>query len=171
MTGETGDLNRPLSPIRHDYKPNATSEATKSNALPWFAAGLGLPILGIALLLANGSESSSEPTAVVEPDATPVVDAGVAVEAEQSEAIDLTDAIELAEADVVPVAEPAAAPIEDEFHPPLALPPEYDKLQLTVKTRRHAGPDIPAQRSRPRGPGNDRPTGGRGATSQETHTR
>jgi len=46
------DLNRPASPILHDYKPSARPQAKKPNALHWFAVGLGLPLLGIALLLA-----------------------------------------------------------------------------------------------------------------------
>jgi len=44
-------LHRPVSPLRHDYKPSARSQVKKSTAIHWFALGLGLPFIGLALLL------------------------------------------------------------------------------------------------------------------------
>ena len=46
-------MDRPLSPLRHDYKPSAGIKAKKRSALPWFAAGLGIPLVGIALVLSQ----------------------------------------------------------------------------------------------------------------------
>lgn len=43
-------MNRPVSPLLHDYKPSAAKGPTKSKALQWFAIGLGLPLLVLALV-------------------------------------------------------------------------------------------------------------------------
>ncbi len=52
---------RPVSPLLHDYKPSARSQAKKATAVHWFALGLGLPFIGLALLLVlkNASGTSS----------------------------------------------------------------------------------------------------------------
>jgi murein DD-endopeptidase MepM/ murein hydrolase activator NlpD len=116
-------LNRHLSPIRHDYKPSARQKVNKPNALPWFAAGLGLPLAGIAsyLLLADQPADATVPEAT---DNTEVITAETAVAA----------AVTSIEADSIEVAA-AEMPAADvpEFHPPLALPPEYARLELTVR--------------------------------------
>ena len=54
-------MHRPVSPLLHDYKPSVTSQVKKSNAIPWFVLGLGLPFVGLALLLflKNASGTSS----------------------------------------------------------------------------------------------------------------
>ena len=54
-------MNRPVSPLLHDYKPSATLQVKKSTAIHWFALGLGLPFIGLALLLflKNASGTSS----------------------------------------------------------------------------------------------------------------
>lgn len=44
-------MNRPASPLLHDYKLSAIPQVKKSKAIHWFALGLGLPFLGLALLL------------------------------------------------------------------------------------------------------------------------
>ena len=56
-------MNRPVSPLLHDYKPSATLQVRKSTAFHWFALGLGLPFIGLALhlLLKNASGTSSVP--------------------------------------------------------------------------------------------------------------
>jgi murein DD-endopeptidase MepM/ murein hydrolase activator NlpD len=119
-------LNRHVSPIRHDYKPSARQNVENPKALPWFAAGLGLPLVGIAtyLLLAD------EPADAIAPD-DPGAAAVVAEVAEPISASALTDtnSIEIGE-DILAA---HAAPVAPEFHPPLALPPEYSLLQLTVR--------------------------------------
>ncbi len=52
---------RPVSPLLHDYTPPARSQAKKATAVHWFALGLGLPFIGLALLLVlkNASGTSS----------------------------------------------------------------------------------------------------------------
>ena len=56
-------LNRPVSPLLHDYKPSANQARQKFSAMRWFAIGLGLPILGLSLLIAfpvaSGTGSTS----------------------------------------------------------------------------------------------------------------
>jgi len=111
-------LNRPVSPILHDYKPSAGSQVKKFNALHWFAVGLGLPLIGIALLLALKNASGTN-TSIVEDDA--VVAAADA---------DLQLTHVAVENEAAAVIEPVPFP---EFHPPLQLPPEYDQLTLTIK--------------------------------------
>jgi len=43
-------LNRPVSPLLHDYKPSAARRPAKYKAVQWFAVGLGIPLIGIALI-------------------------------------------------------------------------------------------------------------------------
>jgi len=43
-------LHRPVSPLLHDYKPAAGKKPNKARALQWFAIGLGIPLLGLALI-------------------------------------------------------------------------------------------------------------------------
>ena len=69
-------MNRQLSPILHDYKPSTDQQVKTFNALHWFVAGLGLPLLGIALMLSLRNNSESE---------TPVVAAEVLPFAVQDE--------------------------------------------------------------------------------------
>ncbi|MFQ6006792.1 MAG: peptidoglycan DD-metalloendopeptidase family protein [Woeseia sp.] len=52
-------MNRPVSPLLHDYKPIVTSQVRKSYAIPWFVLGLGLPFVGLALLLFLKSASGT----------------------------------------------------------------------------------------------------------------
>ncbi len=54
------DLIRPASPLRHDYKPSARKKPRKASALLWFAAGLGVPLVGVALLI--GLSTHEPPT-------------------------------------------------------------------------------------------------------------
>jgi len=121
-------LNRPLSPIRHDYKPSAQKRDRKQNALPWFAAGVGLPlaVITVYLSLAESPADASvdaEPAPELVPAAeVPLVAAAVDLDGFATPA---DDSIELAPEDM-------AEPLSAGFHPPLALPPEYDVLELTV---------------------------------------
>jgi murein DD-endopeptidase MepM/ murein hydrolase activator NlpD len=116
-------LNRPVSPILHDYKPAAGSRVKKLNALHWFAVGLGLPLIGIALLLTLKSASGTN---------TPFIEEDVAVAiVEQDAALPVAIVETVAEE---PVAGAEAAPLPFPlFHPPLVLPPEFDQLNFTVK--------------------------------------
>jgi len=143
------DLNRPVSPINYDYKPSAGKQSEKKSALPWFAAGLGLPLIGIALLL---SQAKPAPDAAEESAASelPMIaalnaDADIIVtnEPTEPEPIELAMANDDASA-MIELAQPTQTSVEpvvlettssdlQEFHPPLALPPEYERVQVTVK--------------------------------------
>lgn len=109
---------RPASPILHDYKPSAGPDVKKFNALHWFAVGLGLPLIGIALLLTLKNASGNSTNAV---DEVPVA---VLAEADLGLPDALVDEITVAAIEPVPF---------PEFHPPLQLPPEYERLSLTIK--------------------------------------
>jgi murein DD-endopeptidase MepM/ murein hydrolase activator NlpD len=123
-------LNRQVSPIRHDYKPTARPNVKKSSPLPWFAAGLGLPLAGITTYLiladepadATVNDAPVEAAVVVAEEAAVVGDASLAA----LDAPPDTAGIEIAENDIPVDAEP-------EFHPPLALAPEYAKIELTIR--------------------------------------
>ena len=101
-------MSRPVSPLLHDYKPSAERRPTKPKALQWFAVGLGIPLLGVALI--TGLSTNDPKPATSE---TPVMTA--------------TD-------DAPPPR--AEAPVEIEV-PLLATPmpepqPEFDMLRLKV---------------------------------------
>jgi murein DD-endopeptidase MepM/ murein hydrolase activator NlpD len=119
-------LNRPLSPIRHDYKPSVKKRDKKQSALPWFAAGVGLPLAAVAVYLSLAKSPADAST-----DAEPLAEAAPAPQemlyADASVPMEFADeSIELAAEDVVEPPFPG-------FHPPLELPPEYDVLQLTIR--------------------------------------
>jgi murein DD-endopeptidase MepM/ murein hydrolase activator NlpD len=112
-----------VSPILHDYKPAAGSQVKKFNALHWFAVGLGLPLIGIAVLLTLKNASGTN-TAVIENDVEVAI-------LEQDAALPVAIVETVAEE---PVAEAGAEPIPfPPFHPPLVLPPEFDQLSFTIK--------------------------------------
>jgi murein DD-endopeptidase MepM/ murein hydrolase activator NlpD len=66
-------LRRTSSQLLHDYKPTATKAPKKSKALQWFAVGLGIPLLGVALLstLDFSNDRSTAPTQAPGMAATP----------------------------------------------------------------------------------------------------
>jgi len=75
-------LNRPVSPLLHDYKPSTAQGPSKSKAIQWFAVGLGIPLVGVALITGLGSSDPKPPasdtpvmTATTEPPVTPSTDA------------------------------------------------------------------------------------------------
>ncbi|MGB5510292.1 MAG: peptidoglycan DD-metalloendopeptidase family protein [Woeseiaceae bacterium] len=53
-------MSRPVSPLLHDYKPSAKNRPAKSKALQWFAVGLGIPLLGLALITALNTDPEIE---------------------------------------------------------------------------------------------------------------
>ena len=119
-----------MSPILHDYKPSAGEVTTKKTALPWFIAGLGLPLLGVTLVLSGNSgpaesEAPAEPITIAA--AAPAVGESAALTEDSAEAETANPAI------VDPVAGTTDSPDHPELHPPLALPPEYAKLTLEIK--------------------------------------
>ena len=44
-------MQRPVSPLLHDYKSTTVPAPKKPKAVQWFVVGLGIPLLGLALLL------------------------------------------------------------------------------------------------------------------------
>ena len=75
-------MNRPVSPLLHDYKPSTAQGPSKSKAIQWFAVGLGIPLVGVALITGLGSSDPKPPasdtpvmTATTEPPVTPSTDA------------------------------------------------------------------------------------------------
>jgi murein DD-endopeptidase MepM/ murein hydrolase activator NlpD len=119
-----------VSPILHDYKPTGGPPSKSFDALHWFAVGLGLPLVGIALLLAFKNVSGTSATNVDDESATASVEAEVTlpeVRLEEPPAEVIAAVNEpLAVADREPVPFP-------EFQVPLVLPPEYEQLTFTVK--------------------------------------
>ena len=103
-------MNRPASPLLHDYKPSATRKPAKSKAIWWFVAGLGIPLLGIALVTGL---STNDPL-------PPISDTPVMTSAN-------TVALPVDEMD-------AAAITSDVLEPEIEVEPEldYDRLTLTV---------------------------------------
>ncbi len=65
-------MNRPVSPLLHDYKPSRSGKPKKSKALQWFAVGLGVPLIAVALL--NTLDHNEVPPAT---SSTPVMSASV----------------------------------------------------------------------------------------------
>jgi murein DD-endopeptidase MepM/ murein hydrolase activator NlpD len=56
-------LSRPVSPLLHDYKPSASGQRRKSKAVQWFAVGLGVPLIAVALLsMLDNSEAPAPPS-------------------------------------------------------------------------------------------------------------
>jgi len=104
-------LNRPVSPLLHDYKPSAAKRPAKSKAIQWFAVGLGIPLVGVALLNGLGSSDPKSPV----PD-TPAMTATVPAEPLAVEPIDPQEPV-------------LSTPASIETAKP---EPQFDKLVLTV---------------------------------------
>ena len=128
-------MNRPLSPIRHDYKPSAESRQVKPKALPWFAAGLGLPLIAIGMYLAlakSPADASVDTEAFADSTAIPAdpEPAPITIDTVTEPEVDPEDA---ASAIIELAAEETEEPPIDDFHPPLELPPAYQVLELTIR--------------------------------------
>jgi murein DD-endopeptidase MepM/ murein hydrolase activator NlpD len=54
-------LNRPVSPLLHDYKPAASARVRATRKLQWFAAGVGLPIVGLLAILSFRNTTNASP--------------------------------------------------------------------------------------------------------------
>jgi murein DD-endopeptidase MepM/ murein hydrolase activator NlpD len=66
-------LNRPASPLLHDYKQSVSGRPKKSKALQWFAVGLGIPLMAFALISAL-SEATPPASKNIQPSMTANVD-------------------------------------------------------------------------------------------------
>jgi len=102
-------VHRPASPLLHDYKPSPAKKPAKSKAFQSFIVGLGLPLIGVALISAL---TSDEPPPV--PVEQPVMTATADMQATAADAGFVEDPVDVVEA-VLPPPEP-----------------EFDKIILTV---------------------------------------
>ena len=74
-------MNRPVSPLLHDYKQSASRQPANSKALQWFAVGLGIPLVVVTLMNtldqpASQGPISSTPVMSSSPDEPAVVPPG-----------------------------------------------------------------------------------------------
>ena len=92
-------MNRPVSPLLHDYKPSARPQAKKSTAIRWFALGLGLPFIGLALLpaLKNAAGTISLLDHVADPQLATEIPSVVAGLSDESSLIDLGHIVKIRE--------------------------------------------------------------------------
>jgi len=107
-------LNRPVSPLLHDYKPTARKGPAKSKALQWFAVGLGIPLAGLALI---NVLSTSTPTDVASDQ--PIMTATDTDQRTDDVVVETPDTADPLLATEIPL---EAAPPE----------PQFDKLVVTV---------------------------------------
>lgn len=117
------DLNRPASPLLHDYKPSPDKNNNRLTPVRWFAAGLGIPLIGLAMfLVADGDSGKSTSTVAVRSSAGLPEMTSVAPLQPVDDPVASLDDHRLADA-------------TDEFHPPLIFPaPDYDSIHLTIKS-------------------------------------
>ncbi|MBT8079382.1 MAG: peptidoglycan DD-metalloendopeptidase family protein [Gammaproteobacteria bacterium] len=123
-------MNRPVSQLRHDYKPTESKPAAQSRAIFWFIAGLGFPLLTVGLLMAfdddDATASLIEDQEILLVAETPVVTIPTAAEAiAVDEAVNVPAGIDTEFATLAP---------SPEFHPPLLIEPEYERIELTVRS-------------------------------------
>lgn len=118
-------MNRPVSPLLHDYKPSTVIYDQKTSAGRWFACGLGLPLAGVALLLFF-QDAPIEPIAVVVAEPAAIEAVGPPVQlAPLSLAMATGNDL---------VAESGTALLAAAFHPPLLPPaPVYASIKLTIQ--------------------------------------
>ena len=117
-------MSRPVSPLLHDYKSSTKPRPDKSRSLQWFAIGLGIPLLGITLLLSLQDSVGTDRYQVAQE-----LDERVAeMPSIPNEPISVIDSAH--ELLAAPVATIVSLP---EFHPPMVLPePEYERVKLTI---------------------------------------
>ena len=103
-------MHRPTSPLLHDYKPTAARLPKKSKALQWFVVGLGIPLLGLALVSTLGTGNDN--AAVASP--LPVM---TAIESNDVSTKEFVDTFVVSPIPLV-----------------LAPEPEYETLTLTIRS-------------------------------------
>ena len=113
-------MNRRSSPLLHDYKLSDKPGRKSARPLTWFAAGLGLPLVGLAVLLTSNSSADSEPQARVDVETLAMNTAAVGGGS--------TSIQDLAGGGVADAFDRIPA-----FHPPMELAPVYQQVKLTVK--------------------------------------
>lgn len=129
-------MQRPVSPLLHDYKPGVADRVATTKAWHWFALGLGVPLLAVAALLTFKSASGNNKQIGTH---ELVVDTNVAIEAALHQQIDNAEPfpalVSVTDASIV-AATPKLADVAGGFHPPLTLPaePQYAILKQTIKS-------------------------------------
>jgi murein DD-endopeptidase MepM/ murein hydrolase activator NlpD len=127
-------LNRPVSPLLHDYKPTEEKPAGKPKAIFWFIAGLGVPLVVVGLIMSLTGppeiDVAAEPVSVNAPPAAE------AAQTERPAAAEAQDDAE-ATAEDYPVGtdtEFATLAPSPEFRPPMMLEPDYASIELTIRS-------------------------------------
>lgn len=116
-------MNRPASPLLHDYKPSAVKPAKKTKPLLWFIVGLGLPLMGVALIPTLRYASGNVPLQSAQPAPGALPEMTATEPVSPDEIFGLTADSHIATGET------------HDFHPPLILPaPEYDSILLTIKS-------------------------------------
>ncbi len=126
-------MNRPVSPLLHDYKSYNDKPARKARAGRWFSLGLGIPLIAVSLLLAfSGSDERTQAsgenslaTNDIESFATQRSKPNI-----QLVSLDLEEPF--SPSSVIPGKPTALTPVG--FHPPLALAERvYETVNLTIQ--------------------------------------
>ena len=120
-------MNRPVSPLLHDYKPSTTGSPEKpSSAIPWFAFGLGLPLIGIALMFALRGTAGDEAHADTQHVAATAVRTPPTI---ILATLDESDTVELDP----PVSTDEAVAISTFYSPMLPPEPQFDTVSLAIR--------------------------------------
>ena len=115
-------MNRPVSPLLHDYKPSSGEPVKKSKAVHWFAFGLGLPLAAVAFMLTI----RSAPPEIVVVDEDPLTTIASVTPNAQLVAMEVVES---------EVEKSTATSLPDSFHPPMAPPePDYDSVSVTIRS-------------------------------------
>jgi len=142
-------VHRPVSPLLHDYKSSPVPKSRQARRLPWFAAGILLPLVGVGVLLAlqnaagkpdddaadniyeRSTPHAAEPAS--EPDTADIE--SLPIEIAVADAIGTTESEILVEdLSETPASVVTAAPLPAGFHPPQVHPDDdYELIRVTVK--------------------------------------
>jgi murein DD-endopeptidase MepM/ murein hydrolase activator NlpD len=107
-------LHRPVSPLLHDYRPPAAETPKKFKALQWFAVGLGIPLIGLALV--SGLTTNN---------VVPIPTAAPGMTATQDDVVVASVSTEILDPEIV------EAVIAEAVIP---FAPKYDTLTLTIRS-------------------------------------
>jgi murein DD-endopeptidase MepM/ murein hydrolase activator NlpD len=108
-------LNRPVSPLLHDYKPTNAPKLRKTRRLHWFAVGMGIPLVGLSLILSlTSAKGTGTSTLDLDADIARGLESGVPAVTYE----DILRPIELATMKRMPEAAP---------------PPAYDSLVVEIR--------------------------------------
>lgn len=108
-------MNRTASRLLHDYKPAERDQAPKTRKLQWFAVGLGLPLIGLVLILFFRNDTSASPPAIDYELSEVVIEAEAALPDLQAE--------------LAPITLASTAPL-----PRMEAVPEYDLLEFEIRS-------------------------------------